>query len=135
MSLVVTKIQKQSIEIARAAFPADFGARRTLHFSFLYRGSKLLCFAENSEKTHARNRYNRKFLESGACSELNCFIKIKNKISDLNWAKMTMVNVRLGRKMEVLNSRPCKFCENLVFNFLGIRDLSFSTENGFKKYD
>ena len=135
MPLVVTKIQKQSIEIARAAFPADFGERRCYHVSFLYKGSKLLCFAENSSKTHARNRYNSKWDASASCSELNCFIRAKNTISDLNWRKLTMVNVRLGKKKEIMNSRPCIHCQHLCFNFLGIRDLSFSTENGFKKYD
>ncbi len=130
----MTKNQKRAIEIARAAFPVDFGGR-CRHFSFLYKGSKLICFAQNSVKTHARNRYNGKFLEAGACSELNCFIKVKNKISDLNWKKLTMVNIRLGKNGELLNSRPCKFCQHLCFNFLGIRDLSFSTEEGFKEYN
>ena len=127
----MTKIQKQSIEIARAAFPVDFGAKRTLHFSFLYKGSKLLCFAENSEKTHARNRFNCDWDLGlkGTCSELACFVKSR-RIKDLNWNKVTMINVRLGRKMEVLNSAPCRSCFNLLVKYLKVRNIVHTNQFG-----
>ena len=136
MPLVVTKIQKQSIEIARAAFPSDFGERRCFHISFLFRKNRLLCFAENSSKTHARNRYNSKW-DLGLkkqCSELRLFLIARSKFKEIDWGKMTIVNVRLGRKMEVLNSAPCAACRNLL-SFLSPRELQFSTEEGFKNYD
>ena len=132
----MTKNQKRAIEIARAAFPTDFGDRRCFHVSLLFRGSKLLCFAENSAKTHARNRFNSKW-DLGLkkqCSELRLFLAARSKIKEINWNKMTIINVRLGRRMEVLNSKPCLSCSNLV-KFVSPKALQYSTEEGFKEYD
>lgn len=128
------KVQERSIEIARALMPETFSDKRCYHFSLIFRGSKLLSIGQNSNKTHARNRFNKKWDDSKTCSELNCFIKAKNLISDLDWSKLTMVNVRIGRDLTVMNSAPCIFCQNLIA-YLGVRKLFYSTNEGiFKKY-
>lgn len=129
----MTKNQKRAIEIARAA--CQFNGKRTFHLSLIFRKNKLLCFAENVAKTHTRNLYNCSFSvdKKGRCSELSAFLLAKSKFRELDWNKITIVNIRLGRDLEILNSRPCSSCESL-YAFINPRKLVYSTPEGFKTY-
>jgi hypothetical protein len=130
------KIFDKSVELARALMTKDWNGRRCFHLSFVYRKNQLLVVAENSTKTSSRNRFNSKWdlSKKGQCSELRAFISIKNKFNDFEWKKSTMINVRLGRNGELLNSRPCVSCSNLI-KYMEVGSLWYSTDTGnFQNY-
>lgn len=133
------KLFKKSIELSRALFPADFEKedRRCFHYSFLFNKTKLLVIAENKDSTHPRNRFNLKEFDislKGVCSEMSLFLKAKSKFNNLNWKKLTLINVRLNRNGEVSNSCPCNSCKSLI-NYLGLRNVYHSNESGgFTEY-
>lgn len=58
------------------------------------------------------------------------FTKIKNQY-DVNWKKIKIVNVRIGRDGEVKNSAGCTFCFNL-FRYLEVPFIYHTTSDGFK---
>ena len=130
------KIFDKSIELARALMTKDWNGRRCFHLSFVYRKTQLMVVAENSTKTSSRNRFNSKsvLLKKGQCSELRAFISIKNKFIDFDWKKSTMVNIRLGRNGELLNSCPCGSCSNLI-KYVEVGSLWYSRDEGdFQNY-
>lgn len=130
-------IFEKSVEIASAMYPNDFGDRRCFHVSFLYNKNKLICCAENSAKTSPRNRYNSKWDLGikGMCSELRVFLMAKNKFENLDWARTTLVNIRIGKDGTIKNSRPCASCRSLIVGYLGMKKIFFSNDLGqFEKF-
>lgn len=126
------KLFKKSLELSRALYPADFGERRCAHWSFLYSKNRLLVVGENKQKSHPRNRFNVKDFDvalKNCCSELICFVKAKNKFENLNWKKLTMVNVRIDKRGNIKNSRCCPACQNLI-KYLGIQEVYHTTDAG-----
>lgn len=132
-------IAEKAIELGRALYPIDFSkeSRRCFHFSFLFKNNKLLCVGENAQKTHSRNRFNLKEFDVSlkhSCSELILFCRAKKKLN-VNWARATVVNLRIDRNGNIRNSKPCASCQNLIA-YLGIKDLYYSMDDGsFEKYE
>lgn len=110
---------KKSLELSRALFPTveERNGRRCIHYSFLFNKTKLILVAENKQSTHTVNRYNLKKFDislKNICSECRLFLKAKSKFDNLNWKKLTVINVRVNLNGEICNSRPCSACENLL---------------------
>jgi len=128
-------ILNRSLEIARALYSVDFGGRRCWHLSLLFERSKLLLIAENSTKTHARNIHNNQKAKfdlgkKQTCSEMVLFRRAKNKFANLKWNRWTLVNIRIDALGQVKNSYPCVHCENLLIDYLKIKKLYYTTEQG-----
>lgn len=119
-------------------YPADFGLKRCFHISCLFDKTKLLIVAENEQKTHPRNLRNVKGFDislKNRCSELNLFIKAKNRFEKLDWKRLTIINVRIDQNEIVRNSCPCGACQNLL-NYLDVRNIFHSTDNGdFSRFE
>lgn len=132
-------ILDRSIDIATALYPTDLSKekRRTFHFSILYKNNKVLCIAENIHKTHPRNRFNLRDFDvsmKGVCSEMSLFLKVKSKFDNLDWRRLTLVNVRVDRNGQLRNSAPCPACKNLL-RYVGVSSVYHTTDkNGFQKY-
>jgi hypothetical protein len=128
----------KSLELARALCPEQTDARRTFHFSMCWHGNKLLAIGQNQNKTSSRNRFNQirdgfSIDLKGQCSEMSCFLKVKNKIST-DFSKFTLVNVRIDRAGNVAISRPCGHCRGLI-RYLSPKAVYFTDNEGeFQKY-
>ncbi len=134
------KLFRKSLELSRALFPINIeerNGRRCVHFSILWDKNRLLVIGENKINTNPRNRFNLRDFDigmKGTCSELNAFIQAKNKYSDINWKKVTMVNIRIDLNGNIRNSCPCNACKNLI-TYISPKNIFFSNDNGeFQEY-
>ncbi len=127
------------MEIARALYPVDFGARRTFHITCIFERTKLISVGENSIKTHVINRRNNKnkfnLAEKGSCSELQAVLKLKNQRNFVDWKKLSIVNLRINKDNNFCMSRPCSFCQSML-KYFNCRNVYFTNELGkFQKYE
>ncbi len=133
------QILLKSLEIARASFPAEEKwASRTFHITCIWDKNRLVSVGENSEKTHPLNSRNNvknfDLSRKRSCSELKSVLRAKKSRNDINWKKMSIVNIRLGRAGEFLMSRPCIFCQSL-FRYINCKSIFYTTNQGlFEKY-
>ena len=109
------------IEITYALFGKQiFHTReqqRCRHFSFILDKNKILSIGINSAKTHPKNlRYNyigrdKKRINEiiGTHSEMNAVLKYGKICKGL-----TIVNTRINRKNELVYSRPCNGCLDML---------------------
>ena len=113
---------KRCEEIARAMYPKVSNRKENYHLTFVWRGGKIISIGENSNKTHTINvRYNKKINRygvdisdsKGSCSELNAYIKLRNN-TNMDYSKLTMINIRINRNGSLDNSHPCPSCKNLI---------------------
>jgi hypothetical protein len=130
-------VQRKAIELARALKPDDFPCR-TFHITALFERTKLICVGQNNPRTHAKNVWNnRNKFDLGlksTCSELDAVLKAKKRISNLDWKRITMVNVRINRGNKVDISCPCSSCQSLLA-YIRPGKVFFTTEKGnFAEY-
>jgi hypothetical protein len=129
----MNKIFQKSLELAYAQFPDWNNDTRTFHVSFLFERTRLLCMAQNDPRTSTRNIYNNvKKFDMGVkarCSELNLFLKAKNKFDSLDWHRLKLVNVRINAHGELKMSRPCTSCCSLL-HYLDVRTVYYTDDNG-----
>lgn len=130
----------QSINIALTLLPRAKECRDTknkfFHFAFGYKKSKLLGIGQNNpEKTHTQalilaRRFNidTKYPYLHAETDLISRLWGKHYID----GSMKMVIVRLNKKGELRNSKPCSRCSKII-QALGIKDIYWSTDDGFHK--
>lgn len=132
------KLQK-SLDLSFSLFDIDYGLRVQV-FSFGWHGSKLIAIGRNKNKTHPLNRRNKLIfkdtgkvhLEKKICAELDLALKIKRK-TNIDYKKITIVNVRLDRNGNICNSKPCRSCESLI-EYIGPRSIYYTnTEGKFEK--
>lgn len=132
-----TEFQK-SIELALAIYEKDFILRCQL-FSFAWWKGRILAVGRNQAKTHSLNLRNPIYVNGkiyqfkNMCAELNLFLKLKSR-TNIPFEKISIINVRLDRNLQVRMSRPCNSCFNLV-NYLRPKSLYYSTQDGnFERY-
>ncbi len=134
------KLFDKSIELARALYQKDFELR-TQHFSFIFYKNRIITVGQNNNKTNPINKKNPKFNREGfditdqkkTCSELTALRELKNK-TNIAFNKVKMVNVRIGQKGIIMNSRPCFSCSSLLKHF-GPKEIYYTNNNGiFEKY-
>lgn len=109
---------------------------RNFHTSFLLFKNKIVAIGVNQDKTHPINLRNKKFDRDGndisgskgTCSELNAFLKLRNK-TNIQSKKCSLVNIRIDRNNNLNFARPCQSCVSLL-KFLEIKDVYFSNWDG-----
>ena len=129
------KLKLRSVEIAYALFKPTEHEHRVFVACLCWRKNRLVQVGINQDKTHPINaRYNplicrrtgRIITENkGVCAELDCFLNLKKK-TNYNFRDLSIINVRIDRKMEIKNSRPCSSCSSLI-NYVSPRELWYST--------
>lgn len=99
---------------------------RSKHFSFLVRKNKIISFGYNKTlKTHPlclKFNYSSQAIHSELACLLNC-----SKIDKRSF----MINIRIDKDNNLLMSRPCGHCTNLLLHH-DITNVVYSTEEGFK---
>lgn len=108
----------KSIELSRALFEPNFELRCSV-FAFAWRKGKLLAVGRNQNKTHTLNLRNPIYINGRAhelkniCAELSLYIKLKNK-TNIPFNKITIINVRIDRNLQVKMACPCNSCRSLL---------------------
>jgi hypothetical protein len=134
------KTLNRSLEIAHGLFDPNLALN--FHVSLAFYKGRVVGIATNDSKTSPVNLYNRKYnregldisTSKGRCSELNLYIKLKNK-TNLPFEKLDIVNVRINRNKELALSKPCLGCSSLI-QYLKPKSLFYSLDGGqFIKYE
>ena len=107
--------------------------QRCRHFTFIYRGNRLLSVGLNSPKTHPNNlmyRYkNREDMDIsrmvGTHSEMSAVLKM----GEVTPKGLTLVNTRINRKGFLDLSRPCNGCLDMITK-MGFREVYHTTREG-----
>lgn len=108
------------------------------HVSFIVRKNKIISVGINkSTRTHPlASKFKCRF--GTIHSELSAILKAK-KIGDFE--DVTLVNIRLSaasikQGIPILrNSKPCPSCQNLIMANPEIKNVIFTTDQGWKNYD
>lgn len=97
------------------------------HFSFLLRKNKIMSFGMNHiTKTHplvVKYEYPYPFIHS----ELSSIVRFPGPSHELR--NCTLVNIRLGKRNDILLSRPCRCCQKIIVAF-SINKVVYSNEYG-----
>lgn len=111
----------KTVELARALFDKEKHNPRCFVISVGYYKTRILGIGINSEKTNPTNLKNPlicrrtgvKIEKNGSCSELRLFKQLKNK-TNIDFSKISIVNVRLTRDGRIGYSRCCNSCSSLI---------------------
>lgn len=130
------KIVVKSIELATDLFPAAYSNRdgyKCFHFAFIYKRNTLLSIGQNSYKLNPKalalaNRFgvNKTKKYPSLHAEISAISKIWGR--EYIDGSMKMVVIRLNRKLELKNSKPCKSCSQVIQS-LGIDRVWYSVNN------
>ena len=133
-------IVDQSFSIALSLLPKAKEVRdsknKFFHFAFGYHKNKLLAIGQNNpEKTHTQAL----FLAKRFNTDLKYpYLHAETDLISRLWGKhyidgnMKMVIVRLNKRGELRNSKPCSRCSKII-KALGIKEIYWSTDDGFNK--
>jgi len=133
-------IVDQSFSIALSLLPKAKEVRdsknKFFHFAFGYRKNKLLAIGQNNpEKTHTQAL----FLAKRFNTDLKYpYLHAETDLISRLWGKhyidgnMKMVIVRLNKRGELRNSKPCSRCSKII-KALGIKEIYWSTDDGFNQ--
>ena len=133
----MNKFQK-SIELARALFNPTKHEPRCFVVSIGWVKSRIVGVGINSLKTHPANLRNPQFCrrtgarlsKDSSCAELGLFLKIKNT-TNIDFDKISIVNVRLTRDGKIGNSMPCISC-NSLYQYLQPKNLFYTLDSNFE---
>ena len=98
------------------------------HYSFVISDNEVVEWGRNMTKNipPVHWGYNR---FQGLHSELSAYLKASGLLKDRDFG---VVNVRLSRKLELMNSCPCDNCKRMLES-LGAKWVIYSTPEGFKR--
>lgn len=91
---------------------------RCRHFTFVFRGQRLVSVGLNSPKTHPRNLLYRYVGRGevdiaavvGTHSEMSAVMRLEGE----DPRGLTLVNTRVNRRGSFDNSRPCRGCADMI---------------------
>ena len=124
------------IELGYALYNPETHPVRCFHFSVILYKNRLISAAVNSPKTHPINLRNPKYGYDnknitdikGSCSEMSACLKLK-RISNIDFEKCSLINIRINRLGHLANSRPCSSCESLL-NYFSFKDVFYTNDRG-----
>jgi deoxycytidylate deaminase len=121
-----SKILKRTIDIAKAMCPLNI-EHRCSHMAFLIRCGKIVHIGTNSCKSHPKTlEYDYKNHQLvGLHAELNACMKSGKE----NLKYYSMVVLRIDRKGNLANSKPCSGCQNVIKQF-NVGDVWYSDDKG-----
>ena len=127
MNLVMnSKILKRTVDIAKAMCPLNL-EHRCSHMAFLIKCGKIVHIGTNSCKSHPKTlEYDYKNHQLvGLHAELNvCMKSGKENLKDYS-----MVVLRVDRRGNLANSKPCCGCQSVIKQF-NIGDVWYSDSKG-----
>lgn len=136
------KLKLRSVEIAYALFKPAEHEHRVFVACFCWRKNRLIEIGVNRDRTHPINLHNPLVCRRTGrivhenkkiCAELDAFISLKNK-TNYDFRDISMVNVRINRRMELCMSKCCSSCENLV-RYLRPKEIFYTNQSGqFEQY-
>lgn len=123
---------KKVIEISYALAGKCSHNKRCKHFSFIFKGKRLVSIGVNSPKTHPLNlkynyvnKQNHKISDLvGTHSELSAILKL----GLISYKGYSIINTRINRNYKLDYSFPCNGCFDMLLN-LNFDKIYYSTKN------
>ena len=133
------------IQFSKALQPDfhNYELNRTFHVTFALYKQKCVSVGWNSIKTHPNIKKLNYRSEDGEDlrdvarmhSELNCVLKLQNKMDIDDFNDMVFVNIRLDKSGEVKYAKPCNGCTHLLKQ-VGYKKIFYSGNCGnFFEYE
>lgn len=130
----------QSLDIALSLLPKAKEYRNTknkfFHFAFGYKKNKLLAIGQNNpEKTHTQAL---RLAQRFKINLQHPYLHAETDLISRLWGKyyiddtLKMVIIRLNKKGELRNSKPCDKCQQII-DCLDINNIWWSIDNGFNE--
>jgi hypothetical protein len=125
-----TPFQKRIVTYAYERIKQCNPYNKSRHCSVLCKGKDIICYGINNEESRYTHRFG--YLSNHAEYEaVRRFLRFRT-LKDLE--KMTMYNCRINRYNEVVNSRPCRKCSQLLI-FFPVKNLFYTDEvGGFQQW-
>ena len=130
------KIVTRSIDLSIDLFPAAYSNKsgyKCFHFAFIYKRNNLLSIGQNSYELNPkalelakRFRVTKTQKHPSLHAEISAISKIWGREYIDN--SMKLVVIRLNKKLELGNSKPCKACSQVI-QALGIERVWYSTKS------
>ena len=98
------------------------------HYSYVIAGNEIVEWGRNITKYVPPVHWGYKSFQ-GLHSELSAYLKASGKLKEKDFG---VINVRLSRGLNLLNSAPCQNCRQMLKS-LGAKWVIYSTPEGFKK--
>lgn len=122
----------EAIKITHQLFPNSYTQKKkSFHFAFLYKRSKLLAIGQNSPQVQSNTalKFAKRFGADQEFpyrhAEVDCFSKLWGR--QLITPDMKLVVIRLNAYGQLQNSKPCKNCTKVI-DGLGIKRVYWSTK-------
>jgi len=103
----------------------DVREGRCLHFSFILKGNKILCWSINRYKPHLQHRFgvyystknndDYKPLRHSECEVVKTYM---NKYHSSDVSGLSLYNVRIDKNGKPLCAKPCKNCQRTIVDAL-----------------
>jgi len=120
------RILKRAIETAHALCPVNWKDVNNSHIAFLVKKNKITKIGWNRKRTHpeiVKHPYHDGYV--GTHAELDVILKSgKQDLHD-----HSMIVLRVDRKKQLANSKPCPGCLSLIKSY-GLYDVYFSNTEG-----
>lgn len=125
-----TYLQKKVILLAFEEIKKCPEINKSRHCSIICKGKKIIATGINYEnRTHPLSNK----IGNTVHSELAAIMSIRH--FEWDFRKFTLFNVRFNRFNEVVNSKPCSWCEKLILAY-EIKDVYFTNNVGeFEKWN
>lgn len=124
------KTEEKVISIARKLYHLPGSSKK--HFSFLVCKNRIVSVGWNdSFKTHPLGEV-LGYRFGTFHSELSCFLNCQYDFFQNR--KLKFYNVRLNRRRQILNSKPCSKCQVLLA-MTSISEIYYTGENGFRQME
>ena len=123
----MTRTEQKVIELANRFVHKCDPFNKSLHVSLLMHGDFLITYGVNQESQNCQ--YALGYQNNSIHSEWNCIRRFKRKFSIERLNECELWNIRLTRKRELRNSKPCTRCFNYLSKFT-LRKIYYSTDEG-----
>lgn len=123
----------ETLAIARRGIPKHGEYNHFLHFSFVIQSNKIIDWGMNNKRIPAihngyHNRINDLSYSPKTHSEVDAWKKAKGLLDKKK--SFNLINIRLNKKGEIRNSRPCECCFEIL-KAMGCSKFYYSSSVGF----
>jgi hypothetical protein len=125
-------VYNKYIDITRALMTED-NELRTFHTTFIIKKNRIQKIGINTKKTHPANLKYDYYSSTG--TDIRTMVNIHSELSAIlkygkeDCSDCVFVNVRIDRKGNIANSKPCRGCQDLLSK-VGFKKMYFTNNKG-----
>ncbi len=126
----MTRLEKKIVELAKRFVHNCDPFNKSLHVSLLMRGDFLIVYGVNQESCNDQHAMG--WQNNSIHAEYNVVKRFRKKFSINRLSECELWSIRLTRKNEIRNAKPCKRCKKHLEKFAPHK-IYYSTDEGIFK--